>query len=115
MNGGLYANPECQPWLVYLVCLLLLPVCSSARRIGAKKDIDHDLKDTRRGDTGRGATACGAVGATILQRRARMIGKQAQRRKSGSWQRAPGDHARTREVQWVLRRKNKVSTYADPE
>ncbi len=44
-----------------------------------------------------------------------MIGKQAQRRKSGSWQRAPGDHARTREVQWVLRRKNKVSTYADPE
>lgn len=40
----LYANAECQPWLVYFVCLLLLPVSSSARRIGAKEDIDHDLK-----------------------------------------------------------------------
>ena len=39
-----YANAECQSWLVYLVCLLLLPVSSSARRVCTKEDIDHDLK-----------------------------------------------------------------------
>lgn len=44
----LYAHPECHSLPIYLVSLLFLPVCASARWIGTKENIDHDLKDARR-------------------------------------------------------------------
>lgn len=44
----LYAYPEGHPRPVYLVCLLLLPICSGARWICTEENIDHDLKDSRR-------------------------------------------------------------------
>lgn len=118
----LYANPEGQSWPVYLVCLLPFPVSSSARRIGAKEDIDHDLKHARRGDTGRGATARGAIGATILHSKGRRaISKKArwseERIFATCTPSTPGDTTLAHEAQWVLRRNSKLGeeTYANPE
>lgn len=52
---------------VDLVGLLLLPVCTAARGVGTEENVDHDLEDTRGDDGGGEATACGAIGAAVLE------------------------------------------------
>lgn len=62
-------NAEGLAGSVDLVCLLLLPVCAATGRIGAEEDVDHELEDARGCYGGGGTTACGTVGAAVLESR----------------------------------------------
>lgn len=70
-------NAECLARSIDLIGLLLLPLCSVPRGVGANEDVNHSLEDARRCDRRRGTSAGGATGATVLWRWISAKGRMA--------------------------------------